>query len=191
MERMSKEAFRRMIEEMMCPTLPYRSVEKDYDDTRYHNPEICKKCGGECCQRCGCEFSPDDFKEISFEYLKEQLEKGYISITYVDSETIYDDIGVYFLRMRNQGMPIVDLGIRRAPCILWNEATGCPFDYEHRPSGGRLLIPTEETTALFNMARKCASTYSIRNCCYEWKPHQRILLQLVEYFKDKDIPCSL
>lgn len=189
---MNEDKFKEMLDSILNPILEYRSVPKDYDTAKNVNTEICKKCGGECCQRCGCNYSPDDFEEISFEYLKQQLEKGYISVEYIDGEIIYDSFGVYILRTRNQGAPVIDFTYHRTPCILWTESEGCKLDYEHRPSGGKLLIPSEEKRqGLFGVNRNCYSHYSLRNCCFEWKPHQKIIRQLIEFFKDKDIPCSL
>lgn len=169
--------------------LDYRGLEKDYDITKNVDSSICSKCGGACCKVCGCHFSPDDFKEISFENLKKEIDKGYISIDYVDREIIYQDAGVYILRIRNQKAPIVDIEYtRRTPCILLTKK-GCKLDYEHRPTGGKLLIPSKISSYTHEMC--CESNYSIRDCCYEWKPHQKILIQLVEYYKGKKIPCSL
>lgn len=99
--------------------------------------------------------------------------------------------GVYILRARNQNAPIVDFGYKRSPCILLTEQ-GCKLDYEHRPTGGKLLIPSNEFHSVFGVAeRRCISTYDIAKCCYEWKSHQKLLHDLSEYFKDKEIPCSL
>lgn len=188
---MNKEEFHRWFEELMYPTLPYRSIDKDYSASKNVNNQICAECGGECCKRCGCHFSPDDFQEISFDFLKKELEKGYISIDFVDGEMIYQNFGIYILRARNKDAPIVDLGYKRSPCILLTEK-GCKLDYEHRPTGGRLLIPSNKCHSLFGVAeRRCNSTYSIDKCCYEWKSHQKLLHNLVEYFKDKEITCSL
>ena len=176
------------LDSIAYPKLPYRSIEKDYDNPQNVNPEICAECGGQCCKRCGCHFSPDDFEEISFEFLKKEIEKGYISIDYVDGEMIWQTIGVYILRIRNQGAPIVDEGYKRTPCILLTEK-GCKLDYAHRPTGAKLLIPSDKLS--MDNERLCSSIYTIGSCCYEWQPHQRILRQLVEYFHDKEIPCSL
>jgi len=44
------------------------------------NLDICRECGGKCCKNMGCQFSPDDFKKISFNALKKEIEKGHISI---------------------------------------------------------------------------------------------------------------
>lgn len=181
---MTCEEFTKMLEKLMYPTLEYRSLEKDYDVSKNINCDLCSKCGGDCCKKCGCHFSPDDFEEISFEFLKKELEKGYISIDYVDGEMIYSDFGVYILRVRNQGADIVDACLIRekSQCILLTE-NGCKLDYNHRPTGGKLLIPNEDG--------RCRQKYDIFDCCYEWKPHQRILRDLVEYFETKEIPCSL
>lgn len=186
---MSTEEWNQLYEKLFFPTLKYRSIEKDYDISKNVNSSVCAECGGACCKMCGCHFSPDDFEDISFESLKKEIEKGYISIDCVDGEVIYSDIDVYILRIRNQEAPIVDMGYRpRRPCILLTEQ-GCKFDYEHRPSGGKLLIP--DTTSSFDHQNRCNSKYSIADCCYEWKPHQKVLYQLAEYFEKKDIPCSL
>lgn len=185
---MNEEEFYQWFESFMYKTLPYRSIRKDYNFSKNVNTEICSQCGGSCCKQCGCHFSPDDFEEISFEFLKKEIEKGYISIDYVDGEMIYQSIGVYILRVRNQDAPVVDTGFRRTPCILLTGG-GCKLDYEHRPTGGKLLIPSNEFFGIFEKKRNCHSCYSIKDCCYEWKSHQKILHDLVEYFKDKEIQC--
>ena len=42
--------------------------------------EICKKCKGSCCKTMGCHYSPEDFKDLSFDGLKTEIDKGFISI---------------------------------------------------------------------------------------------------------------
>ena len=165
-----------------------RKIQKNYDVAKNVDSAICAECGGACCKTCGCQFSPDDFKEVTFTFLKAEIEKGYISIDYVDREIIYSDCGYYILRMRNQNAPIVDCGGRRTPCILLKE-DGCKLSYEKRPTGGKLLIPSRVIDE-FGI-RNCESTYSIKDCCYEWKEHQTVLRELVKYFRNKEIPCSL
>lgn len=184
---MSEEELHQSIRSFMYPEYPYRSIKKDYEISKNVNTEICSQCRGKCCKLCGCHFSPDDFEEISFNFLKKEMEKGYISIDYVDREMIYQDKGGYILRTRNQDAPVVDTGFRRKPCILLTEK-GCKLDYEHRPTGGKLLIPSVNE---FKREKNCHSNYSIKDCCYEWEPHQKILHELVEYFKNKEIKCSL
>ena len=189
----NEEHFQKALNRLLKPTISYRSIKKNYSIFRNVNKKICKQCGGECCKNCGCHFSPDDFKEISFEFLKKEIEKGYISIDYVDGELIYKSFGIYILRIRNQGAPIVDLGYNRTPCILLTEK-GCKLKYKNRPSGGKLLIPSNQfRKSIFqpNAIRNCQPKYTIEDCCYEWKPHQEILIELIEYFRDKEIQCSV
>ena len=181
----------KLLEELMNPPSYSRVVEKDDSICKNVNVQVCAKCGGACCKKCGCHFSPEDFEEISFEFLKKELEKGYISIDSVPGETIYQLLDVYILRARNQGASVVDLGYRRSPCILLTD-TGCKLDYSHRPAGGRLLIPVVEFHHdPESMTKKCKSTYNIKDCCYEWLPYQGILRRLIQYFDGKEIPCSI
>ena len=179
----SKEDFEKIMQEIYFPTLAYRSIPKDYKNPKNISEEICKECQGACCKKCGCHFSPDDFSDISFESLKKELEKGYISIDSIDGDLVYSDVNVFILRIRNVGAPIVDTDIRKkSPCILLTKS-GCKLDYAKRPSGGKLLIPRKEM--------KCSQTYNMIDCSYEWLPHKKVLHELAEYFKDKDFPCTL
>lgn len=189
---MTNEDFAKVIAVIFNPELRHWDIVKDYDKAKNVNSKLCAECGGTCCKRCGCEFSPDDFADISFEALKREIEKGYISIEYIDGEIILEDRGVYILRARNAQMPIVDLGYKRGTgCILLTEK-GCKLDYGHRPSGGKLLIPSNEIISVWGENhRECNSSYGIEECCYEWKPYQKIIMQLIDYFKDKDFPCSI
>lgn len=191
--KIEKEILQRWSQSGNLCTIPYRSIKKDYDISKDVNSQICSECKGKCCKMCGCHFSPDDFKEISFEYLKREIEKGYISIDYVDCEMIYENFGVYILRIRNANAPIVDTGFnRRTPCILLTDE-GCKLEYKDRPSGGKLLVPSEKffKNSLKQKERYCYQKYTIENCCYEWKPHQGLIFQLIKNFEKKDIPCSL
>lgn len=149
------------------------------------NLDVCQKCCGVCCKRCGCHYSPNDFKEITFNYLQKEIKKGYISIEWIDGESFYSPGGVYILRARNTGMKIVDNSIERAPCILLTE-NGCKLSYEQRPSGGKYLIPKVKNDTLL-----CYSKYDIYECCMEWREHQKVLNELVRYFKNRDYPCSV
>lgn len=194
-ENLEQDEILRNIEIFFYPELPYRSLKKEYSILTDVNSEVCAECGGECCKRCGCHFSPDDFEEISFEFLKGEIEKGYISIDCVDEDiALFEttvELGTFFLRIRNQGAPIVDVGFKKTPCILLTEK-GCKLDYKHRPTGGKLLIPSEEKISTYScFMRECHSKYSIEACCFEWEPHQKVLHKLRKYFLDKEIPCSL
>ncbi len=187
---MRKKKIRRILVGIKCPTIPYRSVDKDYDVTKNININYCTACGGECCKRCGCEYSPDDFKDLSVEGLKKEIEKGYISIECIKGDDLEWIDSMLILRVRNKNSPIVDYATRKKECILHTNE-GCKLGYEERPSGGKLLIPSDKKDGIIIKRRCCYSSYRIETCCYEWKPHQRVLLELAWYFLDKDFPCSL
>lgn len=80
---------------------------------KIENKQLCKKCGGRCCKRMGCHYSPEDFKEITYESLKKEIEKGFISIDWWEGnpfeENKDDDISrAHYLRIRNKDGEIVD-----------------------------------------------------------------------------------
>ncbi len=167
-------------------------ANKNYEMTQTTNYDVCAICGGAWCKKCGCHFSPDDFKEISFEYLKTEIEKGYISIDYVDGEAASWPIGALILRIRNKNSPIVDIGYRKdTPCILLTD-TGCKLDYEQRPTGGKLLIPKFLEINSYRTSKPvCYSKYSINTCSREWRTYQEILVELKQHFTGIDIACSI
>lgn len=176
---------------LFAPELLHQQVSKNYDDPKYYaNLGICTQCGWECCKSCGCYFSTDDFKEISFEFLKEELEKGYISIAYVSGDILERKCGLYILRVRNQNAPVVDLGaINRAPCILLGE-DGCKLNYANRPTGGKLRIPSNRVKGLLQIRQCKFEDYTLKMCGYEWAPHQKVLEKLVHYFNRKKVECQ-
>lgn len=132
----------------------------------------CAKCQGVCCKRMGCHFSPTDFKEITFESLKQEIDKGFISIDWWEN---WGGPNEYYLRMRHVGSPVVDpsWGGR---CILLTD-TGCPLSFENRPLGARSLKPKETADGI------CAVFYSKEDCKNEWLQYEDILEDLVEYYR--------
>lgn len=136
----------------------------------YKCENICKStCKGKCCRSMGCHFSPDDFKEISFDYLKREIDKGNISIDWWVS-----DEPQYFLRMRNINSKIIDPSWG-GQCILWTEK-GCSLKFEERPKGARMLKPN-----LLN-SDNCKQFYSKESCKDDWLEYSDILNRLVEIY---------
>ena len=165
------------------------NIGRDYDKSKYVNSEACKSCGGKCCQKCGCHFAPEDFRDLSFDGLRKEIEKGYISIDLVDGEMFYQRGFFYMLRARNEGAPIVDFGYKRSKCCLLTE-NGCKLQFEERPAGGRMLIPGYTKIDNLNGFLMCTQTYEVEDCCLDWRPYSDIVSKLVEHFKDKDFPCT-
>lgn len=46
----------------------------------YENESLCKQCGGKCCKKCGCDYLPNDFTDLSTNGLVEKILEGNISI---------------------------------------------------------------------------------------------------------------
>lgn len=165
-----------------------RHYEKDYDEAKTCDYGKCKECGGKCCKRCGCFFSPDDFPEISFDALKKEIDKGYIAIEVVDGDQFCIEGFIRILRVRNVDDPIfIDspFSHSRKPCILLTE-TGCKLDYEHRPSGGKLLIPGKKGNDY-----DCHGSYGTEQALREWKFHQKLLAELGNHYKNQNLPCMI
>jgi len=140
------------------------------------NTNLCKSCKGICCKQCGCYFSPYDFTDLSFEYLKNRLDIGYISIDNISSRFTGLRNDYLILRTRNKNRNIYDIDITRQTlgCDLLT-SEGCLLTYDERPSGGKLLIPKKYST--------CESEYTITDCALEWKQYQSVLLHLASHYQ--------
>lgn len=147
-------------------------------EDKYCDYEQCKRCGGACCKRCGCFFSPRDFQDLSFDGLKREFDKGYITIEIVDGEVAYLNGFSYVVRMRNVDGPIYEDRIWDRPlgnCILLTE-TGCKLDFAHRPTGGKMLIPDITSKS------GCHSEYDTYSTVREWLPYKATLYKLANYY---------
>ena len=165
-----------------------RHYDKLDDESKNCNYKLCKKCGGKCCQRCGCNFSPDDFSDLSFDGLLKEIQKGYITLELVDGDQFYIDGIIWLVRMRNVGSPIIEKRLYhrdQSGCIALKE-NGCPFDYAHRPAGGRLLIPGKK-----GFEKDCHSPYGTEEALREWKAHQKVLSQIAESVGYANYPCQI
>lgn len=126
----------------------------------------------------GCHYSPEDFKDLTFDGLKKEIDRGHISIDWWDGnpfEESYEPSEIYFLRIRNVNASIVDpsWGGR---CILLKDH-GCPLSYKNRPKGGKLLIPSEDF--------RCKQEYTKHQCAQDWYKYIDVLRELKEFYNDE------
>lgn len=140
------------------------------------NKQICKKCGGRCCKKSGCDYIPSDFEQLSFEYLYNKLLEGKISIVSALKIETLPNGNLYanpflFLRARNTNRPIVDLFSLKTVCSQLGE-NGCNYSIEERPTGGVNLIPQKHG--------KCYSLKDPKELMYSWESYQKILNRLVK-----------
>lgn len=142
------------------------------------NLELCKSCKGSCCRAMGCHYSPEDFTDLSFEGLKKEIEKGYISIDYWEGNPFEDNRDIrqaYYLRIKHINSNIVDASWGGVCCLLTD--SGCSLTYDCRPKGGRLLIPSKD----YN----CIPEYTKQQSAMDWYVYNDVLEKLVNYFSSK------
>lgn len=140
----------------------------------YRANEQCAICGGRCCKLMACHYSPMDFKDLSFDGLKAEIEKGKISIDWWEGA-----IPQYYLRARNVDAPIVDPSWGGV-CVHLTE-DGCALAFEERPLGGRSLEPRRKFTG------RCVPHYTKEECKDEWAPYAETLVNLVAYFRQNEV----
>ena len=84
---------------------------------------------------------------------------------------------ILLLRERNINRPIVDLLSYKTSCASLTEQ-GCKYDFEHRPSGGKILIPRENG--------KCYDPTSL-NKVEVWLSYQKVLQRVVKRITGKNV----
>lgn len=145
----------------------------------YINYEMCKKCGGACCKQNGCIYLPRDFESLSFDYLKEKIDKGYISIS---GQPIPFSGGAWtfllYLRARNVNSEIVDLFSLGSPCSLLTD-TGCSLDETERPSLGLMVEPTK-------IGGPCDKKFD-SDIALKWLDYYNVLYKLVKHYTNMKI----
>lgn len=145
---------------------------------KYIDYEMCKKCGGACCKQNGCVYKPTDFKSMDFSYLKQELEKGRISIS-GQATKIGGSAWTYmpYLRARNKNAEIIELVPIGNPCINLTD-TGCSLSEEERPTYGLLVKPTK-------IGGPCEKINS--DDATDWLYYSEVLEKLVKYYTNKEI----
>lgn len=145
------------------------------------NATACSMCGGHCCKTMSCHLSPRDvFKneEPSIEKLIAFLSSGNYSVDWWDGDVKGGTRSeTYYVRPRHKGVPELFDPSWGGECIFLTE-NGCSLDWEHRPYGGKALVPSYE-----GGHRKCHSDYNKFECCVEWYPLQEMFDTLAEMNK--------
>lgn len=164
--------------------------KKDYDRPELRNEERCRSCRGLCCLTCGCLLSPDDFTKWfgvppTSDLVERELKKGYLSIVAIDYGS--DSIFGMLLRMRRYGEQVVIMDDspdivagRFGPCVAWRKESGCMFDWEQRPAGGKLLKPG--STPL-----ECVCDYPVESAAGEWLMFPDLLTDLANNYRGSKI----
>ena len=143
--------------------------------SKYEDRDICRECGGFCCKKSGCDYSPRDFDDLSINKLHEKLLEGNISIiSYLEFKRsgngkLYAEPFLY-LRARNTDRDVVDLVSYKKRCSMLRE-DGCSYSFEDRPFGGRNLIPGKT---------RCIPEVDPYDIVMVWGRYQKVLHRLVK-----------
>lgn len=143
---------------------------------KIENRDICAKCGGLCCKKCGCDYFVSDFENMKLDYLIEILKTGRVSVvSFIEFERLPNGKLVcnptLYLRARNVNRNEVDLLSFKTTCASLEE-NGCHFDINNRPSGGSTLIPCEDGPC-YNKGDRLEELL-------KWIPYQKVLGKLVK-----------
>ena len=140
------------------------------------NLDICKKCGGLCCKKSGCDYLPRDFSDLSFNELYQKLEEGNISIVAMlrferlsNGKLVVNPF--LYLRARNKNREIIDLFSMKTTCSMLQE-NGCTYSYKDRPSMGKNLVP--------NSNHKCYPLENPIQLIEDWSSYQKVLSKIVK-----------
>lgn len=145
---------------------------------KIENLDFCRKCGGYCCKKSGCDYGVDDFSDLSYKGLLKVLAQGNISIvaclqfSYVNNKMCCSPF--LYLRARNEKRDVVDLLSVKTRCSMLKD-DGCSYSYEERPRGGRNLIPAEKKEL-------CLPKDSPLEIIREWGNYQKVLSRIVKNY---------
>lgn len=152
----------------------------------FENKDLCKKCGGKCCKKSGCDYFVSDFDVINKSNLVKLLDTGNVSIvaalsfkTLRNGEKIVEP--VLYLRARNIDRGVVDLFSLKKTCSMLTDK-GCTYTLENRPGGGVNLIPSEDG---------CRPLKNPLEEIKKWLPYQALLSRLVKRYTGKSVEENL
>lgn len=146
------------------------------------NLDICKKCGGLCCKKSGCDLWIED--------IDDKTQKGILNLLATEKYSIVAlmnfnrskgkvyNVPFLYLRARNKNRDIVDLLSMKTTCMNLTD-TGCSFSYEDRPSGGKNLTPSDDGM--------CTPKINPLDKIMLWAPYQNLLAKIVKRYTGKSV----
>lgn len=174
-------------------------VEKREEESRKYakflfencKEDLCIECGSTCCKNGGCYLYAENFGDISLERLREEIEKGYISIGFIEDPEYYSLCGIFVLRVRSRGEKIVNimsLEKTRDSCMLLGK-NGCLISEAGIEKSSVRFVPKTDCHGLVYCEEEC----DMYDLAIGWKKYQAILDVLAKDFElfPEDFPCML
>ena len=143
------------------------------------NAEICRDCGGECCQRSAGIAWPQDFGPEStlVETLVSYLVTGFWAVDCWDGDprpqrkrksAKLDQVWYIRPAHKNAVGKLVDRSWG-GECRLWCKEYGCSLSFENRPRGCRMLIPDKSHRCGYGDTKENGK----ESAALAWIPYQR------------------
>lgn len=155
--------------------------------SKYEDKDICSRCGGFCCKKSGCDYSTDNFTDLSINALQEKLAEGNMSIVAMLNfhELSNGKLTVspfLYLRARNKDRDVVDLLSLKKTCSMLTD-TGCSYSLEDRPKGGVNLLPRDP--------KPCVPDVDPYEIVKGWERYQKVLQRLVKRITGMSVDAKL
>ncbi len=153
---------------------------------KLENKDICKKCGGYCCTKSGCDYWISDFEDLTYKGLLKKLSEGNISVvallrfSEIRGKTCCTPF--LYLRARNNNRDIIDLVSVKTKCSMLKE-NGCYYNFMERPGGGRNLIP--------GLNKNCVPEQDPLEKILEWDSYQKVLARIVKNYSGMSVEKKL
>jgi len=146
------------------------------------NLDICKKCGGMCCKKSGCDLWLDDIEDKTLKGVLQLLASEKYSIVALMNFKMINgkmcNMPFLYLRARNKGRDIIDLLSMKTTCVNLT-SDGCAFSYEDRPSGGKNLTPGDNGN--------CSPRENPLDKIKLYEPYQNLLGKIVKRYTGKSV----
>ncbi|MCL2280295.1 hypothetical protein FWC31_00175 [Candidatus Saccharibacteria bacterium] len=139
------------------------------------NPELCSRCGGECCKHGGFAYAADDLAlqdkngNLTTEYLRELLDGGKIQISYM---IYYNGLSSFIVEAAQS---------KEGVCKNLGEA-GCNLAFDYRPAicRGFRPYPGGHINSLGKGEPCRIDQYEKDRVRFSWRPYQEMLSMLHE-----------
>lgn len=148
----------------------------------YQKPELCKKCGGECCKLFPGAYFPGDygFEEITVEKLVAAFRTEKVAVDFAGYSP--DDM-YYYLRPKRKSVAdrdLVDYLLVGSGACTYLTDSGCELPFEQRPLNCRMLEPRPRELGC------TAHGFMKESAAREWLPYQKIIAKAIDTYYNED-----